>query len=70
VCGKFIKKIKEARKPPYHFINQNLNRLWKRIHFDVCRKFYRKFKIAILHLPVHQMLYQFDKANVHKEDQL
>jgi len=22
------KKIKEAREPPYHFINQNLNRLW------------------------------------------
>jgi hypothetical protein len=29
--------IKEARKPPYHFINQNLNRLWSQVHFDVCR---------------------------------
>lgn len=38
------KKIKEARKPPYHFINQNLNRFMERIHVDVCRK----IKIACL----------------------
>jgi hypothetical protein len=29
IIGETVLKIKkEARKPPYHFINQNLNRLW------------------------------------------